>query len=69
MAAHQNIRIRLKAFDHRILDNSTHEIVNTVDHQGEILDKLNEEMNETRKDISKAYLLMMKHKGGSFIFD
>ena len=26
----QNIRIRLKAFDHRILDNSTREIVNTA---------------------------------------
>ena len=26
----QNIRIRLKAFDHRILDNSTKEIVNTA---------------------------------------
>ena len=25
-----NIRIRLKAFDHRILDNSTREIVNTA---------------------------------------
>ena len=55
--------------DEQELNKFTHEIVNTVDHQGEILDKLNEEMNETRKDISKAYLLMMKHKGGSFIFD
>jgi len=26
----QNIRIRLKAFDHRILDQSTNEIVNTA---------------------------------------
>ena len=26
----QNIRIRLKAFDHRILDSSTREIVNTA---------------------------------------
>ena len=55
--------------DEQELNKFTHEIVNTVDRQGEILDKLNEEMNETRKDISKAYLLMMKHKGGSFIFD
>ena len=31
---HQNIRIRLKAFDHRILDNSTHEIVNTAKRTG-----------------------------------
>ena len=26
----QNIRIRLKAFDHRVLDFSTREIVNTA---------------------------------------
>ena len=26
----QNIRIRLKAFDHRVLDHSTREIVNTA---------------------------------------
>ena len=30
----QNIRIRLKAFDHRILDNSTREIVNTAKRTG-----------------------------------
>ena len=30
----QNIRIRLKAFDHRILDTSTHEIVNTAKRTG-----------------------------------
>ncbi len=30
----QNIRIRLKAFDHRILDNSTGEIVNTAKRTG-----------------------------------
>ena len=29
----QNIRIRLKAFDHRILDQSTNEIVNTANVQ------------------------------------
>ena len=34
MASHQNIRIRLKAFDHRILDSSTHEIVNTAKRTG-----------------------------------
>ena len=34
MAAHQNIRIRLKAFDHRILDSSAHEIVNTAKRTG-----------------------------------
>ena len=30
----QRIRIRLKAFDHRILDNSTREIVNTAKRTG-----------------------------------
>ena len=30
----QNIRIRLKAFDHRILDESTNEIVNTAKRTG-----------------------------------
>ena len=30
----QNIRIRLKAFDHRVLDHSTREIVNTAKRTG-----------------------------------
>ena len=30
----QTIRIRLKAFDHRVLDQSTHEIVNTAKRTG-----------------------------------
>ncbi len=30
----QNIRIRLKAFDHRVLDHSTAEIVNTAKRTG-----------------------------------
>ncbi len=30
----QNIRIRLKAFDHRILDSSTKEIVSTAKRTG-----------------------------------
>ena len=30
----QNIRIRLKAFDHRVLDQSTREIVNTAKQTG-----------------------------------
>lgn len=30
----QNIRIRLKAFDHRVLDTSTQEIVNTAKRTG-----------------------------------
>ena len=32
--ANQNIRSRLKAFDHRILDQSTSEIVNTAKRTG-----------------------------------
>ena len=31
---HQNIRIRLKAFDHRVLDQSTGEIVSTARRTG-----------------------------------
>ena len=34
MAASQNIRIRLKAFDYRVLDASTQEIVNTAKRTG-----------------------------------
>ena len=34
MVGHQNIRIRLKAFDHRILDSSAHEIVYTAKRTG-----------------------------------
>ena len=34
MIKKQNIRIRLKAFDHRILDSSTHDIVNTAKRTG-----------------------------------
>ena len=32
--ANQNIRIRLKAFDHRLLDQSTNEIVSTARRTG-----------------------------------
>ena len=32
--ASQNIRIRLKAFDHRVLDQTTLEIVNTAKRTG-----------------------------------
>ena len=32
--ANQNIRIRLKAFDHRVLDTSTSEIVDTAKRTG-----------------------------------
>ena len=31
---HQNIRIRLKAFDHRVLDQSAGEIINTAKRPG-----------------------------------
>jgi len=34
MVDNQNIRIRLKAYDHRVLDNSTKEIVNTAKRTG-----------------------------------
>ena len=34
MVDSQNIRIRLKAFDHRVLDQSTEEIVNTAKRTG-----------------------------------
>ena len=34
MVDSQNIRIRLKAFDHRVLDTSTAEIVNTAKRTG-----------------------------------
>ena len=32
--ANQNIRIRLKAYDHRVLDQSTQEILNTAKRTG-----------------------------------
>ena len=34
MATSQNIRIRLKAFDHRLIDNSAREIVDTAKRTG-----------------------------------
>lgn len=34
MANEQNIRIRLKSFDHRLIDQSTHEIVETAKRTG-----------------------------------
>jgi len=34
MAANQNIRIRLKAFDHRLIDRSAREIVDTAKRTG-----------------------------------
>lgn len=34
MATNQNIRIRLKAFDHRLIDNSAREIVDTARRTG-----------------------------------
>jgi ribosomal protein S10 len=33
--ARQNIRIRLKAFDHRLIDNSAREIVQTAKRTGD----------------------------------
>ena len=37
MATNQNIRIRLKAFDHRILDQSTMQIVDTAKRTGAVI--------------------------------
>ena len=37
MAASQNIRIRLKAFDHRLIDKSAREIVETAKRTGAIV--------------------------------
>ncbi len=34
MATNQNIRIRLKAFDHRLIDTSAREIVDTAKRTG-----------------------------------
>jgi ribosomal protein S10 len=34
MATNQNIRIRLKAFDHKLIDNSAREIVDTAKRTG-----------------------------------
>ena len=34
MATNQNIRIRLKAFDYRLIDNSAREIVETAKRTG-----------------------------------
>ena len=34
MATNQNIRIRLKSFDHRLIDNSAREIVDTAKRTG-----------------------------------
>jgi small subunit ribosomal protein S10 len=34
VATNQNIRIRLKAFDHRLIDNSAREIVDTAKRTG-----------------------------------
>jgi small subunit ribosomal protein S10 len=34
LATNQNIRIRLKAFDHRLIDNSAREIVETAKRTG-----------------------------------
>ncbi|MBI1425114.1 MAG: 30S ribosomal protein S10 [Gammaproteobacteria bacterium] len=37
MAANQNIRIRLKAFDHRLIDQSAKEIVDTAKRTGAVV--------------------------------
>ena len=37
MATNQNIRIRLKAFDHRLIDKSAREIVDTAKRTGAVV--------------------------------
>lgn len=37
MAVNQNMRIRLKGFDHRLIDRSTKEIVSTVQRTGTLV--------------------------------
>ena len=55
----QNIRIRLKAFDHRILDVSTKEIVNTAKRTGA------EVRGPRRVDGPLSRLRRIPHSGGS----
>ena len=57
MANNQTIRIRLKSFDHKLIDASTEEIVETAKRTGStvsgpILYRLQE------KDLQSLYLLM-----------
>ena len=53
--------------DEQKMNKFTHDLANTVDKQGQILDDNYKMMNDIRKDVSKAYLLLMKQRGGSMI--
>ena len=52
--------------DEHQMNKFAHDLEGTVSQQGEILDKLNYEMNETRKDITKAYFLILKQRDRDF---
>ena len=52
--------------DEHKMNKFAHDLEGTVSQQGEILDKLNYEMNETRKDITKAYFLILKQRDRDF---
>jgi hypothetical protein len=53
--------------DEQKMNKFTHDLAKTVDKQGQMLDNNHNIMNEIRKDVSKAYLLLMKQRGGSMI--
>ena len=59
----QNIRIRLKAFDHRILDASTREIVNTAKRTGAQVRGPIPLPTKIEKFTAEAYILT-KEEGG-----
>ena len=59
----QNIRIRLKAFDHRILDTSTREIVNTAKRTGAQVRGPIPLPTRIEKFTAEAYILT-KEEGG-----
>ena len=63
---HQGRRSCVDLVDEHKMNTFAHELEGTVNQQGEILDKLNDEMNETRKDITKAYFLMLKQRDRDF---
>ena len=50
---HQNIRIRLKAFDHRVLDQSAGEIINTVTERNETIDhRIHDYINKYNENVT-----------------
>ena len=59
----QNIRIRLKAFDHRILDQSTAEIVNTAKRTGAEVRGPNSAANQHASNDCAAFTHIDKKAG------